>query len=239
MALGAGNAHAEEDLRQHARRLTRLAHHFVEIRRSHLIERPFGGHQFADKLIIRLVGGKALVDPVIKREGPLVPEGLTIHPQQVGPFKGPVIRVLRPLQKLVHEIGASRGRLVAQEAPRFRRRGQGANNIEIDAAQVFGVFAHIGRDDVELFQLGMDRPIDEVVLRQFWKLHELVTARHERPEDVHLSHEAGHDGCLPRNVAGADQAKGVYRGQRIVVGLKAGMVGDVGFPAIAGTGHDA
>lgn len=63
--------------------------------------------------------------------------------------------------------------------------------------------------------------------------------RHDDAEDVHLIHEAGHDGRLAGCVAGRDKAVGVHRRQAVVVGQELGQGGNIRLTAVGVTSDDA
>ena len=86
-----------------AGRFARLGHDLVEIGRARLFQRSFGRQQFAGKLIERLVLGQAFANPAIISVGPLLAQNLPIDAQQVGPFQGPVIGELGPIQQFVDQ----------------------------------------------------------------------------------------------------------------------------------------
>src|SRR6202030_2498748 len=78
MALGAGDAHAEQDLGKRACPLAWLGRDLVERRRSVLLEWPVRGQQFASELVKGFVACGAFVDPTVKTVRSLVSQRLSI-----------------------------------------------------------------------------------------------------------------------------------------------------------------
>ena len=93
--------------------------------------------------------------------GPEIDGELGLDAQQVAPLHGPVVGELGAFEQAIDEGGALvRGRGRARNCDGFLRGGQGADDVEVDAAEEDGVGGEVGGLDVEALQAGEDAGVD-------------------------------------------------------------------------------
>jgi len=91
-----------------------------------------GGQDFTGELIVRLIGGHGFADPLVEgkrgRTSGLVAAAL--DPEDVGPFVGEEIAVLRRLEQAIDQPGALIRVLVIDECCHLGGGRQRASDIE-------------------------------------------------------------------------------------------------------------
>jgi len=101
-----------------------------------------------DELVIRLVGGDRLADPVVIGLGGIGPEidgEFRFDAQNVAPFHRPVVGEFPPLQQTIDQRTPLPLRVrVVDERPGLVCRGQRADHIQIGATDKHGVRAEDG-----------------------------------------------------------------------------------------------
>ena len=122
-----------------------------------------GGEQFADEAVVGLVFADGGADPVVIGLcgiGPEIDGELGLDAQEVAPLHGPVVGELGAFEQAVDEGSAFGGVGVCEELRRFLRGGQGADDVEVGAAEEDGVGREVGGLDVEALQSGEDAGVD-------------------------------------------------------------------------------
>src|SRR5204862_5625426 len=94
MALGALEAHAEEDLPKHRGRIARIAAVAEDNRWAVLMGAPLSGEKLSGELIERFVLAKTLTNPFVQKQNALDANALRIGPDQVAPFGSPIVGVI-------------------------------------------------------------------------------------------------------------------------------------------------
>ncbi len=94
VALRALQPHAQKQLRRRFGQRRRIRIDAKEIGWTIGIDRTLCRHQFANELIVRLVGAKRFLDPVVQRPHPLFAKRVAVVANQVRPFQCPVGGVL-------------------------------------------------------------------------------------------------------------------------------------------------
>ena len=150
VALGTGDAHAEEHLRQRARRLARLRRR--PCRRSpagDLVERPFGRQQLAGELVERLVLRDGCRESSGSRRRPAAARAPAGRRAAGRPTSAPS-KSANSGRSSSSSTSFARlsGGVSARNAPGLGRRRQRADHVEVDAAQELGVVA---RSDGTMF----------------------------------------------------------------------------------------
>ena len=153
--------------------------------------------------------------------------------QQFRPIQHPQLRELLAAEQLIDQQLALVGQVRDQEPRRLLGRGQGAGDVEADAAQERGVVADSAGFHAELDELGVHELVDVIVARH--RLGLVLGAlgqrddRHAHGEGV----EAGHDERLAA-LAGRHHPVAVGRdfGARLVVGHEQGEVRHVAVAAV-------
>ena len=169
MAAGAADAFAHEDqgggFAEGARVLG--GHGADEIGGADAEVAAGRGEQLAGELVVGLVGGEAVVDPLVVDGDGLGPDAdrvLALDAQQVAPLERPEIVELVAGEQAVDQLGAVGFR---QEGAGFVGGGQDADHVEVDAAQEDLVGGQGRRGHAHGLELGVDQVVDPVVGGEF------------------------------------------------------------------------
>ena len=237
MALGALQTRAEEQLRRvlHLRLLG--THLFKPRGRRALVNVARGRHDLPHKPVVRLVGVKALLDPVVKGDcrAQLRPVGAFV-PQQRRPLVGKILSVLLTAQQLRDSLFPLVGRRVSEERLRLLNGWQAAGDVERHPAKVCRVGRQLRRWHPHRFQLRENELVHEVFL-----LGQLVHRDAQRDrcaEHRRLVLITNHHRNLAGMTPDGDQAGVVGVGVLTVVRLVHGGVRDVLDRAIRHSGED-
>ena len=140
-----------------------VLHGAVEVDRADAEIAAAGREQFAGKLVIGFVRREGCQNPAMIRLGGVGPEidgKLRLDPQEVAPFHRPIGGKFFPLQQPVNQRGALVRGLIQDELPRFHRRGQRADYIQVDAPDEHGIRADRRRLKPELLQLAENQLVN-------------------------------------------------------------------------------
>ena len=130
MALRALEARAQKHLCGRLGPFDGCAQGAVEIRRRLGIRAPARGHQFAGKLVERLVGGEARANPLVKCPNALGVQRPLVGAKQVHPLERPKLGELGPRQQRIDEPGPLVPAPVGDEPARLVGRRQDAEQIQ-------------------------------------------------------------------------------------------------------------
>ena len=237
MALGALQTRAKEQLRRvlHLRLLG--THLFKPRGRRALVDVARGRHDLPHKPVVRLVGVKALLDPVVKGDcrAQLRPVGAFV-PQQRRPLVGKILGVLLTVQQSRDSLFPLVGRRVSEERLRLLNGWHAAGDVERHPAKVRRVGRQFRRWHPHRFQLRENELVHEVFL-----LGQLVHRDAQRDrcaEHRRLVLITNHHRNLAGMTPDGDQAGVVGVGVLTVVRLVHGGVRDVLDRAIRHSGED-
>ena len=124
VALGALNAHAQEELRRGLDGRFGIAADPVIVGGRVLERRAVGRQQLADQLVHRQVALQALANPAMEDVGPLGLDQSAVRAEDVGELQGPEVVKLGTDEEPVDDVVAASGGGIRQERPHFIRRGQ-------------------------------------------------------------------------------------------------------------------
>ena len=195
MALRALDPHPQEDLRQGAGHAPRGCHHLEEASARLLGQRAACRHNRSAKPIKGGVRRHLLPQKSMVLIRLPMPQRLPVDTQDVAPFLRPEIDKLGSLQQCFQQSGVAVGPLVGEVVAHFVRGGQGAGQVERDAAQQVGRFGGTRGDNLQLSQLGMHQPINHVGRGQFGKLRRLGPGQ-QGAKHIDQSHVTRHDGDI-------------------------------------------
>src|SRR5262249_28456401 len=119
-----------------------------------------------DKLIVRLVSSEGIPKPGVEIVNGLDAGAVGIGPQEGSPLVRPLVGIFRPFQKPINELAPFIRRLICQKGPRFIRRWQPANYVQVCPAKEPRITRQIRGRDAELLQFVPDVAIDEIIARQ-------------------------------------------------------------------------
>ena len=207
-----------------------------EIRRADAEIAAGGGEQFAGELVVGLVGGQAVVDPLVvdgHRLGPDADGVLALDAEQVAPLERPEIVEFVAGEEAVDELGAVGLR---QERARFGGGGQDADHVEVDAAQEGLVGGQGGGRHAHGFQFVVDEFVDAVVGGEFGEGLR-PGLRDGQAQDRGLALVGYDDGRIAR-VFGAHLAFGADAGDLRVGRVVAGVGCHVAHLAVGEDGGD-
>ena len=83
----------------------------------------------------------------MEADGPFHAREALVAAEAVRPLQGPEVDILRPLEERVDQSFALVGTGILEEPDELVRRGDQADQVEVDAAAEHGVAAELGRGD--------------------------------------------------------------------------------------------
>ena len=163
MALGALQAHAEEDL-PHVLHALLLPSHVSEPGHGRVIPDGSGsGQDVPNKFIVGLVGLEGLADPFVESVGFramfVVP---ALVSQDGSPLSRKVVGIVTALKECVDDPGAFIRRLVLNEGPGLLQGGKASGNIDRYPSQEGSIVTAVGRGKAEGLQFGKDVFVNQI-----------------------------------------------------------------------------
>ncbi len=236
VALGALDAHAQEDLAERPAHLLRRRQRLVDGGGPLVGSAAAGRQDVAGKLVVGAVRRELLPQPAGHGHRPGRRDGVAIDAQQVGPTHGPVVGVFGSLKELIDQPGPFVGARVGQEGPRLGHGRQRADRVEEDTAQEGGVVGQFAGRNAQAGQVVPGQAVDEIGLRRTRELHTRPGEGHAADGD--MPQVADQDGGLAGDIAPLNPAAHVHRGDRSGVGIVLGIEGDTVAGAIGPKGRD-
>ena len=195
MAARTLHPHTEKDLAEECRQRRWLAARAIDHRRANAMRAALCRKDFAHHLVVRLVGGEALANPVVDCVCALEANARDVRPEQVTPAVGPRVGIRRIVEQPVNQLGAFVRRLVGEETPRLARLRQQADHVNEGAPHELRVAASLARQQTQFLKTRIRQVVDEIVARQpgVNRVVELPIRRHSDPRASHLPHVTNHD----------------------------------------------
>ena len=222
MAARTLHPHTEKDLAEECRQRRRLAARAIDHRRADAMRAALGRKDFAHHLVVRLVGGEALANPVVDRVCALAANARDVRPEQVTPAVGPRVGIRRIVEQPVNQLGAFVRRLVGEETPRLARLRQQADHVNEGPPHELRVAASLARQQTQFLKTRIRQVVDEIVARQpgVNRVVELPIRRHGDPRARHLPHVTHHDNPFVAEPADAHPAGFIHLGDLLFVRRK-------------------
>src|ERR1051326_1015671 len=107
-----------------------------------------------------LIRSNGVMDVIVKRPHALIFERPTVHPEQVAPFVGPEINILRPGHERVDEAFSLPWISVPCKFPHRVRNGQSTCKIDVGPSNECEVIRYRRDRDMQLRELRRDESVD-------------------------------------------------------------------------------
>ncbi len=186
---------------------------------------------------IGLFCGQAVVNPAVEDVGPLGLDQSAVGTEDVGELEGPEVDKLGALEQRIHQLHPLVGGLIGHETRNLFRLRQDPEDIEIDATDELLIGADFRRGNPHPVQLGEDRAVDQVVLRDLGDLEAGnldQVGQANRGHQVEIVGDHG-DFATPLEL---DEAVGVNRGDLGIRGVVVANGGDVAGCAVGVVNQD-